>query len=142
MIENILAIRARRVFIRASKAIPFVLCALILVSYSEIFFALATNDFVMYDGYMTPYVPFSWLIGNYFEYSIPFLIGMTVIVYAVETCIWNKLSCLYIGIALAEKDIFNSMELYIEYVYIIVIANIIVSGIFVIKGIKLLIKAK
>ena len=137
-----LAIKARRIFVRASKVVPFILCALIFLSYSEIFFSLATNNFVIYEGYITPYVPLSWLIGNYCEYSIPFVIGITVIVYAVETCIWNKLSCLYIGIAFVEKEIFNSIELYIEYIYAIVILNIIISGVFVIKGIKLLIKAK
>ena len=139
MVENPIVIKARKAFIIGSKCFPFMLCLLIALSYLETIFALATNDFIIYDGYLIPNVPISWFIGEYFEYQIPFVLALIVIVHATNTCIWNKLCCYYSFIALIEKSYFD-FELDIWQIYIIAIANLIVSGYFTYKGIRILIK--
>ena len=135
--DNIVALKARKLFITASKVVPFVMCAIICVSYTEIAFSLTCDNFLLMDGYIIPNVPFSWLMGRYFEYSYPLVIALLVIVYATSTCMWNKFACYYIGLALIEKEYFNSIELEIEYIYMVVFANIIVSALLVYKGIRI-----
>ena len=135
MDENIVVLKARRTFINASKVIPFVLCALICVSYTEIAISLACDDFILLDGYIIPNVPFSWLIGQYFEYSYPLIFFLLVVVYATETCKWNKLGCYYTCIALVEKSYFD-FEMEIWIISVICTLNIVVSGFLVYKGIK------
>ena len=131
-----IVLRTRFALVRLGKALPFVICFLALVSYTETLFALATSDFVCWSGNIIPNTPFSWLIGNYFEYNVQTLVVLSVISVAIETCIWNRLACVYLGVNLLEKSYFASVELYIEYIYIAAIANIIVSAFFVYKGIK------
>ena len=140
MDDNIVVIKARRTLIVVSKAIPFVLCALICVSYVEIAISLACDDLVRMGEYIVPNVPFSWLIGQYFEYSYPLVVFLLIIVYAMSTCKWNKFACYYIGFALLEKRYFNDIELEIEYIYIVVVANIVISTFLVFKGVKIVTK--
>lgn len=137
MDDNIVVLKARRTLISASKAIPFVLCALICVSYVEIAVSLACDDLVCLGEYIVPNVPFSWLIGQYFEYSYPLVVFLLIIVYAMSTCKWNKFACYYVGFALFEKSYFNDIELYVEYIYAIVAINVIISCFLVFKGVKL-----
>lgn len=82
----------RALLINIGKALPFVLCFIIFVSYAETAFALATSDFLLYDGMIIPNKPLSWLLGNFFEYNIQLLAVITVLTVAVRTCIWNKMA--------------------------------------------------
>lgn len=139
MEDNIVALKARKLFVKSSKVVPFVLCALICASYTEIVISLAYEDFVCYGKYIVPNVPFSWIIGEYFEYSYPLVIGLLVIVYATSTCKWNKMGCYYIGIALLEKSYFD-FEMEVWLISVICTLNIIVSGFLVYKGVVILLR--
>ena len=73
---------------------------------------------------------------NYFKYDLATLSFLVVLSYAIETCIYNKLACGYLGINLAEKSYFD-FELEPTYIYIICFANIIVAGYLTYKGIRI-----
>ncbi len=139
MEDNAVALKARKLFVRGSKVVPFVICALICVSYIEITISLTCKDFVCIEDCVIPYTPVSWVIGEYFEYSYPMVIALLVIVYATSTCKWNKFGCYYIAAALMEKYYFD-FELEPWKIYAICMANILVSVFFVYKGIKILLK--
>lgn len=132
----------RKLLIRIGKILPFVICFLVCLNYAETAFALATNNYLDWNGVVIPNTPISFLIGQYFEYNLQMLVVLCIISIAIETCIYNKLSCVYLCVNLYEKSYFANVELYTETIYIIAVANIIVSGFFVYKGAKMLIKYK
>lgn len=132
--------KARVWLINIGKVMPFVVCFVVAVSYAESLFSLATSDYVVWDGYIVPNKPISWLVGRYFEYNIQMLIVLTIISIAVETCIYNKLACLYLGINLFEKAYFD-FELEPINICVICIINMIIAGYITYKGIKILNKA-
>jgi hypothetical protein len=131
--------RFRRLLIQVGKVLPFAVCFLVVINFTETVFALATNDFLMYDGIVIPNTRISFFIGRYFEYNLQMLVVLCIISVAIETCIYNKLACGYLGVNLAEKSYFD-FELEPTTIYIICLANIIVAGYLTFKGIKILLK--
>lgn len=131
--------RTRVVLINMGKLLPFVMCAIIALSYTETIVALVTNDFVEWNGYIIPNKRISWVVGIYFEYDFVTLAVFVIMSIAIETCIYNKLACLYLGVNLLEKSYFD-FELEPSMIYAICIANIIVCVFFVYKGFKTLLK--
>lgn len=129
--------RARIWLIRLGKVLPFFVCAIVMLSYAETSFALATNDLINWGGVVIPNKPISRFIGNYFEYNLQMLVVLCIISIAIETCIYNKLACVYLGVNLYEKSYFANVELCTEYIYAICAANIIVSAYFVYKGLSI-----
>lgn len=134
---NNIVYRSRIILINIGKMIPFVLCGIIVISYTESLFAISTNKMVEWNGYIIPYCPISWVIGRYFEYDIVTLIALVILSISVQTCRWNKISCLYLGINLLEKSYFD-FEVEPTYIYIICLANIIVAGWLTHKGIRII----
>ena len=94
---------------------------------------------VEWNGYIIPYCHISWIIGRYFEYDFVNLLALIILSISVQTCLWNKLSCLYLGINLLEKSYFD-FEIEPSYIYIICALNILVAGFLTYKGIKILLK--
>ena len=131
--------RFRRLLIQVGKVLPFTVCFLVVINFTETVFALATNDFLMYDGIVIPNTRISFFIGHYFEYNLQMLVVLCIISIAIETCVYNKLACGYLGVNLAEKSYFD-FELEPTYIYIICLANIIVAGYLTLKGLRILIK--
>lgn len=133
--------KAKIWLIRLGKVLPFVVCFIVMLSYSETIFNLATNDLNCWGGIVIPNKPISWLIGQYFEYNLQTLAVLVIISIAIETCIYNKLACGYLGANLAEKSYFD-FELEPTTIYIICLANIIIAGYLTYKGVYLLTKTK
>lgn len=129
--------KIRRLLIRIGKILPFVVCLLMCINYLESAISLAINNFLIYDDVVILNTPFSFFIGRYFEYNIQMLVVLIIISYAVETCVFNKLACLYLGINLLEKSYFD-FEVEPTYIYIICLANIIVAGWLTHKGIRII----
>ena len=129
--------KARIWLIRLGKVLPFVVCFIVMLSYSETIFNLATNDLFSWCGIVIPSKPISWLIGQYFEYNLQMLFVLVILSIAIQTCVYNKLACAYLGINLAEKSYFD-FELEPTTIYIICLANILVAGYLTFKGIKTL----
>ena len=123
--------------IRLGKVLPFVVCFIVMLSYSESLFNLATNNLSNWNSVVIPNKSISWLISQYFEYNIQMLLLLVVLSIAIETCIYNKLDCAYLGINLLEKSHFD-FELELTTIYIICIANILVAGYLTLKGISIL----
>lgn len=133
--------KVRKLLIRIGKVLPFVVCLIACVNFIEMAFAVATSDFLIYDGIVIPNTPISFFVGQYFEYNLQMLVVLVIISIAIETCIYNKLACGYLGVNLAEKSYFD-FELEPTTIYIICLANIIVAGYLTYKGIYLLTKTK
>ena len=126
--------RCRRLLIQVGKVLPFAVCFLVVINFTETVFALATNDFLMYDGIVIPNTPLSFLVGLYFEYNLQFLLVLIIISISISTCFYNKLACLYLGINLLEKSFFD-FELEPTTIYIICMVNIFICGFFCYKGV-------
>lgn len=116
----------RKALIRIGKVLPFVICMLICTNYAETCLSVYTNDFVLYDNAVIPNTKLSFFIGQYFEYNIQMLVVITIISISIQTCIYNKIACAYMGVNLIEKSYFHSVELFPEYIYTICFTNIAV----------------
>ena len=130
---------ARISLIRIGKVLPFIVCLVASISYFESCWALGGGNYILYDSYVILNKPISFFIGRYFEYNLQMLVVLCVISVAIETCIYNKLACLYLGVNLLEKSYFD-FELEQTTIYIICIINIAVSFYLTYKGLKILLK--
>jgi len=131
----------RVALIRIGKVLPFVICFIILVSYAESCIGLYCQDFVLYDNYTIIKKPITFFIGNYFEYNLQTLIVLTIISIAIETCIYNKMACGYLGINLVEKSYFN-FEMDEWLIYAICLVNIVIASYLTFKGLVIVTKSK
>lgn len=130
--------KVRIVLIHVGKIVPFLICFLVLISYSEDLFAMTRDDYVSFHSYVIPNKPISWFIGSYFEYNMQTLVIITIISYAIQACKWNKHAIAYLAFQLYEKDYFNT-HIYDNNVYYFVIAiNIAIALFFVYMGGRLL----
>lgn len=132
--------RARVILIECGKMLPFIVCCIVLLSYVECLLSLVKNDYVYYDGSLVLNKPISWEIGKYFEYNLTTVVILLIISVAIETCVWNKMAILYLTLQLVEKNYFDNIELYVETIYAIVLANIFVCALIIWKGINILVK--
>lgn len=101
--------------------------------------ALATHDFIDYNGTIILNTPISFAIGLYFEYDTLVCVLSFVLSIAIEACKWNLWAILYLFIHLAEKSYFD-FELDIWQIYIISILNLVISAYFTYKGIKIMLR--
>lgn len=130
-----------RVFlIRFAKVFPFILSAVVCISYTESIFSLLNESYMSLDGSVVLCKPISHALGGLFVYDWYTIIVATVLSFAFETCWYNKACIVYFCINAWERDYFLTVELYPEYIYAICTANIIVSGYLTFEGIKILLK--
>lgn len=127
----------RRLLIRAGKVLPFMVCFLVCFCYAESLYALITDDYLLYDDVVILNAKTSFFIGSYFEYNLQMLVVLCIVSIAIQTCFYNKLACLYLGVNLLEKSYFD-FELYPEYIYAICIVNILICGFFCYKGLRII----
>lgn len=130
--------KARIWLIRFAKVFPFLLCAIVLISYTEDLVALLAESYYDYNESVILYKPVSWFIGKYFVYDWYTIIVATILSFAMETCWYNKASIIYLCINAWERDYFITIELYPEHIYMIVVVNLILSGFFVFRGTTIL----
>lgn len=105
-------IKASRIaLIELGKLSPFIVCFVVLISYIESLYALANDEYILFDDSLVLYKQISSFIGDYFEYNLITVLLLVVISIAVETCIWNKLCIAYLTIQLYEKHYFMTIEL-------------------------------
>lgn len=135
-----LVYKSRIGLIRFAKVFPFLLCFIVLISLSETLFALLISDFVILDGSITPNTPLAWFIADKYEFGIYSVLSAIFLSIAFETCVWNKASEIYLLVLLKQQTYFPTIELYIEYIYAICIANIIICAFFCYKGITIFLK--
>lgn len=133
---NAIIYRTRIILINIGKILPFIICSIVLVSYLESIVSMYNEDYILYDSYVILRKPVSYFIGSYFEYNLQMLVVLCIISISIETCVYNKLTCLYLGINLLERSYFD-FELEPTAIYVICLANIIVAGYLTVKGIML-----
>ena len=135
--NNTFITKTRITLIHIGKVLPFIVCFIVFLSYAEDVYALSFGNYIEFSDGVYLKKPLSWFIGEYFKYDIITLSVLIILSIAIETCVYNKLACGYLGINLAEKSYFD-FELEPTYIYITCLANIIVAGYLTIKGIKIL----
>ena len=125
---------ARKHLIYLGKVLPFLICAIVTISYLECLFALLTYDYIQVgeDVYLNK--PISFFIGEVFELDFPTWLFLAITTIAIKTCKWNKLAVLYLAFQLFEKSYFATHCWDIEYYYIVIEINAIVSCFLVLKG--------
>lgn len=137
MMETSLERIAKVRLIQMAKVFPFVLCGFIAILYTECFVSLVAFDVVNYKGYYILNTPLNFFVANYYEYSTLTIIGIGILAFALETCMWNKLCVYYAAFNLLEKYLFTS-EISLIALYAIVVLNIIVSSYLAYKGVRIL----
>lgn len=125
----------RRLLIRIGKMLPFVLCFIVCISYTESLY----GNIIVYGDISFIETPISFFVAEYFEYDLLSLVVMLTISVAIETCYWNKLAIIYLCINLYERSYFATTEISEEAALLFAILNIITSGFLAFKGIYLLI---
>lgn len=128
----------RRLLIRIGKILPFVLCFIVCISYTESLY----GNVIVYGDISFIETPISFFVAEYFEYDLLSLVVMLTISVAIETCYWNKLAIIYLCINLYERNYFATTEISEEAALLFAILNIITSGFLAFKGIYLLIHNK
>lgn len=131
--------KTRVTLIQIGKIAPFVVCFVVLISYAEDVYSLMFERYVEFSDGVYLRKDLSWFIGNYFKYDLATLSFLVVLSCAIETCLYNKMACAYLGINILEKS-YLGFELEPTYIYIICVANILICGFFCYKGIKILLK--
>lgn len=129
----------RKLLITTGKAIPFVLCFIVLINYIECGLCLIREDYVLYGEHILLNTKVSFIVGDFFEYDFVAIAIVIIISVAVETCTYNKLACVYLCVNLLEKNLFTfSMdEVWVETVCV---CNIIPIMILLYKGFRKLTK--
>ena len=131
--------KTRVTLIQIGKIAPFVVCFVVFISYAEDVCSLMFDRYVEFSDGVYLRKDLSWFIGNYFKYDLATLSFLVVLSYAIETCVFNKLACGYLGINLLEKSYFD-FEIEPTAIYLICLANIIVAGYLTLKGLRILTK--
>ena len=132
--------KSRIFLVRFAKTLPFILCFIVAISYTESLYALTFESYYAYGDSVVLYKPLSWFIGEYFVYNWYTILAATVLSFSMETCWYNKACIVYLCINAWERDYFMTIELEPTYIYIICLANVIVAGYLTLKGIKILLK--
>ena len=130
---------ARRLLVHIGRALPFVLCSLVFISYAEQLFSLVFDRYVEMDGYMYLDTRITSTIAMYVKYDwfcacIAFVISI-----AIEACRWNILAALYLFVNLLEKHV-CTFEFEEWSAYLFLTANMLTSLYFSYKGISLFLK--
>jgi hypothetical protein len=133
-----IAYKSRVLLIRLGKALSFIVCAIVFISYAESALSLLTSDFCEWNGYIIPNCRLSTIIGNYFEYDFSTVLILAIISAAIESCLWNRLAICYLFVQLLLKQWLITVELYPEQVAVIVTINIVVCAWLCWKGVQML----
>ena len=126
---------ARIALIKGGKVLPFFICAIVLISYTESIIAVATNDYNEYNDYVALNKPLSFFIGSIFEYDTLTVVVTLIISVAIDACIINRLAVLYLAIHLCFKSYIESIETTEIDVVAISAVNIIICGWFCWRGV-------
>lgn len=134
-----IANNARRLLIRFGKSQPFILCFIVCVAYMETTYSLLCGNFLYFNDCVVVNTPFSFYIANVFEYDWFVVVTSLIISFAIEVCKWNLYATAFLVTNLLARYYFD-FELEPTAIYIICVANILVSGFLTFKGIRILTK--
>lgn len=135
-----LAHKTRRLLVNIAKVLPFAICAIVLIHYTETLFAILSNSFVEYCGCVVYKTPISWFIASYFEYGIFTIAISFILAIAMETCVYNRIAILYLLLNLGEKHYLSAVEIPAMGIIGIALANLSICSLFLFKGYYVTIK--
>lgn len=124
---------ARRLLINSGKVLPFALCFILSISYSEALIAIVTEDFLEYEGFVVLNTPISFRIARAFRYDWLIIAFVFVISIAIEACKWNMYASMYLAVHLLEKHYFT-FEMEMGSVALVAGLNLTIAVFFVYKG--------
>ena len=130
---------ARRLLINSGKVLPFALCFILSISYSETLVAIITENFLEYEGYIVLNTPISFRIAKVFRYDWLIMILVFVISIAIEACKWNMYASMYLAVHLLEKHYFT-FEMEMGSVALVAGLNLTIAVFLVYKGCCIFIK--
>ena len=93
----------RRLLIQMGKVLPFLLCLLLLVEYTETLISTLFGMFGNYGDCVIAYSGIALFVGQYFEYDWMTVVPMFILSVAINTCAWNKLVVIYLAAHLVFK---------------------------------------
>ena len=128
--------KARRVLINLGKSLPFFLCGILLIHYTETLYAMVLEDYVMYEGCYVANTDVSFMIANVFEYDMMIVLLVAVTCIAIETCRWNRIAVCYLALHILFKQYVESIELEQNVIVTLCIANIAICAFLIFKGVK------
>lgn len=128
--------KARRLLITIGKLLPFVLCFVVLVAYSECLYAISVEDYIFYSNFAIPNTPTSYWVADRFEYDWLSVVVLLIISIAIETCCWNKIAVTYLGLHLVFKGYVSDIELEEHAIVCLCVINIIITSIIIYKGVR------
>lgn len=130
---------ARRLLIRFGKSQPFILCFIVCVAYIETTCSLLRGNFLYFNDCAIVNTPLSFYIANIFEYDWFVVVTSLITSLAIEVCKWNLYTTAFLVTNLLARYYFD-FELEPTTIYLICLANIVVSGYLTYKGIRILTK--
>ena len=132
----------RYALIEIGKMAPFILCAIVCISYVESLYALLAHRYMEFGDGVYLYKPISWALASFIEYEIPALTVLTILSIAIESCKWNRFACLYLFCNILQRFWFAAHEYTITIYNGVCVANIIIASWLCYKGIIMYIKNK
>jgi len=130
---------ARRLLINSGKVLPFALCFILSISYSEALVAVITEDFLEYEGFVVLNTPISFRIAKAFRYDWLIIAFVFIVSIAIEACRWNIYASMYLAVHLLERHFF-SFEMDLDSIALVAGFNLLISAFFVYKGCCIFIK--
>lgn len=126
---------SRKLLIRVGKAMPFLLCFIVFLVYSESLFSLATSNWIVVGDSMVLNTPIAFFLANIFEYDLLVIFFILLVGLAVDVCRLNLMAILYLFINWLQKC-FISFELGAAMIATICAINMVASFYFVFMGFK------
>lgn len=127
---------ARRTLVNIGKILPFAICFIVLISYAESIYAMASENYIDYEDYVSLNKPISVFIGSILEYDWITVTVLAILSVSLETCVWNKAAVIYLLANILFKKYIEDVEISVVDVYVFSVLNMTICGILITKGLK------
>lgn len=128
--------KARRILIQIGKMLPFLICLILLVAYTESLVAITNCSYLSFGESTTLNTPISFWIADVFEYDWLCVTITLIISIAIETCVWNKIAITYLILHLIFKESVSDVELSELEISVLCTLNILITSFLIHKGTK------
>ena len=130
--------QARILLIRFARVFPFAICVFVIVSYIEAIYSISFSDysFIASEHCFIPTKHLSWIIGNMYTYNMWTVFVALFLAVCFETCLYNRLSIVYLMLNLMQRRIFLNIEVTETTAIAVSLINIVCAMYLVYKGCK------
>ena len=124
--------KAERLIVKIGKAIPFILCFVVLIGFIETAYSYSRE--IYEDGQL--YKPISWLIGDIVRYDWLTIVAMLSLSYGLNNCWRNKVAIFYLIFNLIQKHIIESITMNSTLIYYYIVFNITILVVILFLGLQ------